>query len=455
MTPNITRRDSMILGAAALGAVGVPLIGARAQGQVANVSDVPTADVQPPKFEVEKGATLHTIRPAKFIDPDQTYWDINTKKFTGQTGIPVTVEYISWEDLRPQTAVIANTGGGADMVFGWAIDPFLYETKLVDMNDLADYLGKKYGGWFDIAKLYGTRWKTDEWHSLPIGGGTGPTVYRQSWVKDAGYDRIPDKLDDFLVLCQKLKQAGHPCGFSLGHAVGDANGFCEWALWSHNAKVVDETGRIALDSKETIDALKYITELYKTMIPGTIAWNDSGNNKAYAAGQIGLTFNGVSIYYVLKNSPDPNLQAMAKDTMHQAVPQGLAKRSPMTAGPMQAMLFKHSKYPNAAKEYVRFMMEAPQYGPWLANCLGYWSEPLKSYAKMKFWTDDPKLAPYANAMDTIYYDGYAGPVSAAASAVVANYTVVDMFAAVATGNSTPEAAAKSAARQAERYYGKV
>ena len=82
--------------------------------------------------------------------------------------------------------------------------------------------------------------------------------------------------------------------------------------------------------------------------------------------------------------------------MHQAVPQGFAKRSPMTAGPMQAMLFKHSKYPNAAKEYVRFMMEAPQYGPWLANCLGYWSEPLKAYAKMKFWTEDPKLAPYAN-----------------------------------------------------------
>ena len=64
--------------------------------------------------------------------------------------------------------MIANTGGGADMVFGWAIDPFLYETKLVSMNDLADYLGKKYGGWFDIAKFTATRWKTDEWHRLPM-----------------------------------------------------------------------------------------------------------------------------------------------------------------------------------------------------------------------------------------------------------------------------------------------
>jgi multiple sugar transport system substrate-binding protein len=55
-------------------------------------------------------------------------------------------------------------------------------------------------------------------------------------------------------------------------------------------------------------------------------------------------------------------------------------------------------------------------------------------------------------MDTQYYDGYKGPISPASSAVAANYTVVDMFASVATGNATPEEAAKLAAKQAQRYY---
>ncbi len=55
-------------------------------------------------------------------------------------------------------------------------------------------------------------------------------------------------------------------------------------------------------------------------------------------------------------------------------------------------------------------------------------------------------------MDTQYYDGYKGPITPASSAVAANYTTVDMFASVVTGNSTPEAAAKMAAKQAERYY---
>jgi multiple sugar transport system substrate-binding protein len=119
---------------------------------------------------------------------------------------------------------------------------------------------------------------------------------------------------------------------------------------------------------------------------------------------------------------------------------------------MNAMIFKSSKYPNAAKEYLRFMMEADQYGPWLSNCYGYWSQPLRAYSKMKFWDADPQLEAFKGPMDSPFYSGYKGPISAAAATVEANYTIVDMFAAVASGSMSPEAAAKQAARQAERYY---
>ena len=443
----ITRRDSLALGAAVMGASSIPLIGARAA-----VDDVPVANVKPLEYKIEKGASLHILRPAKFIEPDELFWKANTKKFIETTGIDVKVDFVSWEDLRPQLAVVANTGAGADVVISFGSDPHIYSEKLIDLTDLADYLGAKYGGWYDVAQLYGRKWGSKNWIGIPIGGGTGPVVYRKSWVNEAGYDKIPNDLDGFLALCQKLQKAGHPWGMSLGHALGDANGYSEWLLWTHNAFVVDEKGKVALDSKETIAALKYATELQKTMIQGTLTWNDVGNNQAYAAGQIGLTFNGVSLYYVLLKSPDAKLNAIAADTQHQDTPFGFSKAKPQSAAPMNAMVFKHSKYPNAAKEYLRFMMEAEQYGPWLSNCLGYWCQSLKAYSHMKFWGSDPKLKPFSAALDSIYYDGYKGPISAASAAVIANYTVVDMFASVVSGNATPEAAAKQAARQAQRYY---
>src|SRR5215469_5535777 len=443
----ITRRDSLALGAAALGAASIPIIGARAA-----IDDVPTANVKPPEFKIEKGASLHVLRPAKFIDPDEIYWKENTKKFIDATGVDVKVDFVSWEDLRPQLAVVANTGAGADCVISFGSDPHIYSSKLVELTDLADYLGAKYGGWYDLSLLYGRKWNSKNWIGLPIGGGTGPVLYRKSWLNAVGYNDIPNDLDKFLDLCQKLQKSGHPWGMSLGHALGDANGYSEWLLWTHNAYVVDENGKVALDSKETIAALKYATELQKTMVPGTLTWNDVGNNQAYTAEQISMTFNGVSLYYTLLKSPDAKLNAIAADTYSHDTPFGESKRKPQSAAPMNAMVFKHSKYPNAAKEYLRFMMEADQYGPWLSNCLGYWCQSLKAYSHMKFWESDPKLAPYATAMDSPFYDGYKGPISTASAAVIANYTVVDMFASVVSGNTTPESAAKQAARAAERYY---
>jgi multiple sugar transport system substrate-binding protein len=443
---NITRRDSLVLGAAALGAAAVPIGGAQAA-----ITDVPVENVTPPSYKIEAGATLRVLRPAKFVDPDEKYFRANTEKFIKATGIKVQLSFVSWEDLRPQTAVAANTGAGPDVILGWYSDPQIYASKVLDVTDLASYLGQKYGGWYQLAETYGKQWGKSNWLSIPFGGSSGPFVYRKSWLNEAGYQKVPDDLNQFLTMAEKLQKNGHPVGFALGHAVGDANGFVNWLLWSHNAALLDPAGKVMLDSQETIAALKYVKELYPLMIPGTLAWSDPSNNKIYAAGGISLTQNGVSIYYALKNSPDKTLQAIAADTYHQLPSYGLAKQPPEACLVINAMVMKHTKYPNAAKEYLRFMMEKDQYAEWLQACYGYWSNSLKNYSKMEFWTADPKLIPYAAAMGTPYYDCYQGPITAKTSAIGANYTVVDMFASVASGNATPEAAAKQAAHQAESF----
>ena len=391
------------------------------------------------------------LRPVRFVPADEEVFRKNAEAFTAKTGVEVKVDFVGWEDLRPQTAVTANTGAGPDIIIGFGSDPQIYAEKLIPMNDLADYLGTKYGGWHQLALLYSRRWGSKEWLAIPMGGSGGASVYRKSWLNEAGYNAIPNDHAGFLAMCEKMNKAGHPVGFALGHAVGDGNGFANWLLWSFGASLTDETGKVSLDSKETLAALKYAKQLYPHMIGGTLSWGDPSNNKAFLSGDISLTFNGVSIYYVAKNSPDPKLQAIAADTAHQPPPFGLSKKAPQSSLVVNAMAFKHTKYPNAAKEYLRFMMEAPQYAPWLAGCLGYWSNSLKNYGKMAFWDADPRLKPYIDSMDTPYYDSYRGPISAASSAVAANYTLVDMFASVATGNATPEDAVKLAAKQAARY----
>ncbi|WP_164147710.1 extracellular solute-binding protein, partial [Stenotrophomonas maltophilia] len=84
--------------------------------------------------------------------------------------------------------------------------------------------------------------------------------------------------------------------------------------------------------------------------------------------------------------------AVADDTEHQFLPKGLASTSPMSGLTLNAMVFKHSPYPNAAKALLQFMLEKEQYEPWLNANSGYWSQPLAAYANAAVWSSDPKVA---------------------------------------------------------------
>jgi multiple sugar transport system substrate-binding protein len=439
---DLTRRGALSIGAGALAAGMLPA--GRARGAI------PVANVQPPRQPIENGATLRVLRPTKFVDADETIFRANTAKVTQQTGVQVRVDFAGWEDLRPQTAVAANTGAGPDVVVAWADDPHIYADKVLDMTELATYLGQKYGGWLALPQRFGKKWGTDQWIALPMGGSGGPCVYRISWLKEAGFDSLPTDHAGFLRACQALKKNGHPAGFALGNAVGDGNAFCNWLLWSHGGMVVDEAGKVAINSAETLNALKYSKELYQTFIPGTLSWGDVNNNRAYAAGEIGLTQNGVSMYFSLKN--DPKTAAIAQDTGMARMPLAPGGKMAENVLLLNALAFKHTRFPNAAKEYLRFMMEVEQYDPWLVGCGGYWAHPLAAYAESEVWKGDPKLAVYRDTNTVEFWSGYKGPISQASGSVAADYVVVQMFAAAASGQSTPEEAVREAERRARRYY---
>jgi multiple sugar transport system substrate-binding protein len=437
-------RRQLGLGVGAAAAAG--LIGGGAHAAV------PVADVPPPNLPIEKGASLRVLRPSKFVDPDEKIFNENSKKFTEQTGVAVRVDYSGWEDLRPQTAVTANTGAGPDIVVGWTDDPHLYSDKLIDLTDIAEYLGKKYGGWYPLAEMYGKKYKTNQWIAIPMGASGGPAVYRESWLKDVGYDHFPKTTDELLDCCRKLQKSGHPAGFTTGHAVGDANAYCYWLVWAFGGSLIDEQGKVTISSKETLEALKYARAIYPTFIPGTNSWLDPSNNKALLAGEIAATQNGVSLYFSAKFSPEASLKAMAADLNHARMPIGPVGKPTESALAINAMAFKHSKYPNAAKSYLAFMMEAPQYDHWLTDSFGYWGQPLKAYEQSAVWTNDPKIAVYKDTMAASRWLAYPGAINDKSGAVVADYVIVDMVAAASTGSSTPEDAMKEAERRAKRYY---
>ena len=415
-------------------------------------SAIPTANVPPLTFAIEPNAALRVLRPAKFVEPDEVIFRENTKRFADANNVQIRVDVTGWEDLRPQTAVTANTGAGPDVVVGFTDDPHLYANKLIDLTDVADYLGKKYGGWYPLSEMYGKKFGTNQWLAIPMGATGGLAIYRESTLREIGLSAFPDKTDGLLDMCRKLQKANKPAGFALGHAVGDANAYCHWIVWSHGGAMTDEAGKVTINSPQTVEALKYAAELYKTFVPGTQSWLDTNNNRALLAGDIHVTQNGVSLYYAAKTSADPRIAEIGRDLNHARMPIGPSGKAADGALAINAMAFKHTKFPNAAKAYLTYMMEADQYDKWLTGSSGYWGQPLKAYAESAVWTSDPKIALYKNTMELSRWYASPGPITEQSGAVMADYVMVDMVAAASTGASSPADAAKEAERRAKRYY---
>ena len=402
-------------------------------------------------YKPEKGAKLRVLRWKRFVQGDEDLWLANTRKFTELTGVEVRTDHEGWEDVRPKAAVAANVGQGPDIIVGWLDDPHLYPEKLLDLTDLAEYLGKKYGGWYPTARTYGTTQK-GRWIGLPLGASGALLNYRTSWVKEAGFDKFPTNFDDYLKLCQALKKNNRPVGFALSHATGDSETWMHNILWGFGGKLVDASNKVTINSPETIRAIEYMQQLSKTFVEGTGAWSGVSNNNAFLEGKISVTSNGISIYYAGKNATDPAKKAVVADMDHAPMPIGPVGKPTELHLLSQAMAFKYTKYPNAVREYLRFMWEREQYEPWQAASMGYISHPLKGYEKNKFWDTDPKFEPFRKIVDRMQPHGHAGSLGYASAASLADWIIVDMFASACAGNTSPKEAAELAEKRAKRYY---
>jgi multiple sugar transport system substrate-binding protein len=274
--------------------------------------------------------------------------------------------------------------------------------------------------------------------------------YRIAASKKAGFAKFPDKTDAFLEYAKAMKKNNTPGGFALGHASGDGNGWVHWCLWSHGGNTVDKDDKVIINTPETAKALDYAKALYAEMIPGTASWNDASNNKAFLAGEINWTDNGISIYVAAQK--DASKTEIAKDMDHSFWPVGpVGKPTELhLMYPMLAMTY--TKYPQACKSLMAFMQEADNFNPWINAAQGYLTHCLAAYDKNPMWTEDPKRLPFREAAKRTLTAGGLGSVGEKAATAIADFVVLDMFANYCTGREDVKGAVSIAERQLKRIY---
>ena len=436
----ITRR-SILQGAAAAGVAGGTLY------------DMAKAFAQTSPWKPEAGATLNVLRWKRFVQAEDDAFMKMVDAFSKAMNVKVNISNESFDDIQPKASVAANTGTGPDLIWGLHSTPQLFPEKCMPMSDVADYLGKKYGGWFPAAEAYGK--SGGKWIAIPVAVNGGYVNYRTSSINKAGFKEIPKDMPGFLELCKALKKNNTPAGFALGHASGDGNAWLHWILWGHNAWLVDKNDKIIINSPETAKALEYCKSLSDNFIEGCASWNDSSNNKAFLAGDLHLTLNGISIYVAAKTAGkngDAKQKAIAEDMDHAYMPVGPLGKPAELQLAFPIFGFNFTKVPNAAKAFVAFMMEAQNYNPWLEGAQGYLSHTLAAYDKNPVWTADPKTTVFRDAAKRTLPASGVGTLSPKVAAAMAEFIVVDMFARYCTGQEDVKTTMKTAERAAQRIF---
>ena len=418
-----------------------------------NLMQFANAWAQASPFKPEKGAKITLLRWKRFVQSEEDSFMSLVGAFTKATGVEVKVLNESLDDVQPKASVAANTGQGPDLFWGLYSLPHLFPSKVSDVTDVANYLGKKYGGWVPTAETYGK--SGGKWIAIPVAYNGNLINFRQSMIEKAGFKEIPKDNAGFLQLMKELKAKSIPGGFALGRASGDGNAWVHWALWSHGANLVDAKDKIIINSPETVKALEYTLELSKTFVSGTASWNDSFNNKAFLESQISLTNNGVSIYASAKADAAKGI-AKAKDVMddmnHALWPIGPAGKPTEFHIAYPMMIMKYSKAQQACKAFIAFTMEAENYNKWLTDSVAYLTHPLNAYDANPVWTTDKKLSVARDVAKRTLTAGGLGSVGEKAASALADFVVLDMVASVCTERASIKEAIAVAERQAKRIY---
>ncbi len=125
---------------------------ARRRRRSGNLALFASAWAQAAPWKPEAGAQIQLLRWKRFVQSEEDSFMALVAAFTKATGVEVKVINESLDDVQPKASVAANTNQGPDMFWGLYSLPHLFPAKCVDVSDVADFLGKKYGGWVPTAR---------------------------------------------------------------------------------------------------------------------------------------------------------------------------------------------------------------------------------------------------------------------------------------------------------------
>ena len=416
-------------------------------------------------------AAKKTLKILQWVHFVPAFDDWFNKKYVKEWGekndTEVIVDNIGIAGINARAAAEVSAQKGHDLfLFNWP--PPTFEEQAVDMKDVYTELEGKFGKPIDLAVKSTYNPKTKKYFAFSPSFTPDPVNYRVDLFGAVGMPGGPKSWDDIRKKGAEIKKKfGNPVGIGLANEI-DTGMAMRTIMYAFGAHEQDDNGNLALDSKQTLEAIKFVKALFQeTMTPEVFTWDASSNNRAMLAGRISIALNAISITREAERTNPKVTSPATKQEIELKTEIGLTKA---LRGPARAIGLEHVmdcyvvwKFAENIEGAKKFLIDyTTNFHDAFVNGQAY-DFPCfpKTVPDLKqLLVNDAKASPknkYMVLEDVLNWAtnvGYPGYANAAIDEIFNTWVLNVMFAKAASGSATPEEALKEAVTASQRIYGK-
>jgi multiple sugar transport system substrate-binding protein len=431
----LSRRDFLRVAALA-GAAAAGLPGCGGGEEAGGTGSVPT----------QVGGELRIIQWSHFVPAYDEWFDKTyIPQWEKKTGVKVTVDHVDFSELPTRASAEVAAQNGHDL-FWFLSSPARFEDQVIDHQDIVDEVKDKVGGdMIPVCDRSTLNPKTEKRFGFADNWVPDPVHWRTDYWGDAGFPDGPQTWDDVKAAGPKLKSAGHPLGIGISQDI-DANMALIAMGMCFNSYIQDEDHNVTINSPETVEAVKFMSEIFKGgMTNEVFSWDASSNNRFYVAGKGSLILNAISAVRTCEtDAPD-----IADQTLLAPIPEGPNGRQGLEHVLGVYIIWKFAKNQDAAK---RFLVDlAVNYKEAFVNSKFYNFPSFPAavpnidqlVAKDDVAKPPDKYAILATFKDFSYNVGYPGYTNPAVDEVFSTFLIPQMYAEAARGADAQEAVDKA------------
>jgi len=402
-----------------------------------------------PKPAARNGAkTLKILQWNHFV-PGYDKWFNGTyvKEWGEKNNTQVIVDNIGLAGINARAAAEVSAQKGHDLfMFLWPSP--VYEDQVIDHKEIYEECQRQYGKAIPLAIKSTYNPKTKKYYGFSDSYVPDPINYRKDLWDSVGM--FPDTWDDIRRGGARIKKKhGIPVGVGLSAEIDTAMAM-RAIMYSFGSSVQDEESNLVLNSKQTLEAIKFVKALFEeAMTPEVLAWDASSNNRQMLAGKSSLVLNAIS---VTRTGENQNIPIHEKIWLAKAA-KGPVRRIGLEHVMDVYVIWKFAENIEGAKQFLVDYIGNFRQGFLASEFYNFPCFPDTVPDLTKLISHDPKAKPpdkykvLEDVLDWATNVGYPGYANAAIDEVFSTWVLNTLFAEAATGAESPEDALARAERK--------